>query len=208
MPPPAASELTSASLTSTTMPEVESSRSLGCLSEMANDRSVPCFDSEGSPFRVPQFVWVYRNASCREVAGRRKRAQLIGRKPPRQEAGIREVADPYRHVDPLVYNVDDLVVDPHVDRHVGIACTKCRQGRRDGMNAARQRNGDPQRARRRGPCHNCDLLNLLGVAQQSQRTFVQIPVFRCQDQRSGGAGEQRHAKALFKPLDAFADGKG
>lgn len=129
-------------------------------------------------------------------------------KAPRQQARIRKIADAYCDVDAFLDDVHNPVSQSEIDRHFGMTLSERRQSGRDHMQSDRQRRRHPQGARRLRARAHRRLLDRFRLAQQPQRSLMQIATLRRERQRPGRAGEERNPQMPLKTLDALADGRG
>jgi len=148
---------------------------------------------------------VLRCAPRCKIAWRGVGTQFHCHQPPRQQPRVCQFSDPYGNVDPFFDQVDMAIVHSEIESHLGIAFPEFRQHRRDHMHCDWQGCRNSQVSRWLGAGTDSHLPDLLCVAEQTQRPFMQLAPFRGQRERPRRAREQRDAQLLFQPPHALAD---
>jgi len=109
----------------------------------------------------------------------------------RNQPGILKIADTDRDIDAFLDDVHQLVTQSKIYRQLWMPRPKARQCGREEMNTDRQRCRDLQGSGGLTAGGDRRLLDVLGIPQQPEGTFVQISPLWRQRQRTGRSGEER-----------------
>ena len=130
---------------------------------------------------------------------------VVRREPARHEAGILEIGDADREVEPFADDVDERVGEHEVHGEVGMAVEEGQQMRRDVQAAERRGRGDPQHAARdRRPARHPGL-RLLGDGEDRDDALVEALARLRHGDLARGAMQEPRAEPLLQPLHALRD---
>jgi hypothetical protein len=123
----------------------------------------------------------------------------------RDQRGIRHGRDPQRHVDPLVDEVDIAILQPQVERHLGVFLDIVVDGRRQRRLPEIARRRNPQQAARLGRLVGDRRIEVIELLQQCAGFAIIGLACLGEAQLARGAVHQPHAQIIFEVGHIFAE---
>ena len=154
---------------------------------------------------VGQVLRALRRAAGFQVGRRGTDHPGIGGQAPRHQRAVGQVADPDRHVDPLLHQVQEAVGEVHVDHQARMAAQEFRQRGGDGDPPEKCRYRHPQEPRRCRGAGKCGP-RLLQVAQDAAGIGQEGLPLWCQGQAPRRPVHQPGPQILFQRGQARAGG--
>ncbi len=126
---------------------------------------------------------------------------------PRDQRGLRGIAEAHRHVHAVGHQIADLVAGDDLDLQLGIEIEKRAKPGSQNQSREIRIDIDPEppahRLRHARGCHR----RLLDTAQQRRHLLVKAGAVVSQAHGAGGAVEQAQTDAAFQPGDGAADAR-